>query len=214
VIIERSARPEFPQDETRICAIGTFDGVHLGHRKILDILLSEANRFSAKSVVVTFEPHPLEVLAPLAAPSRLTSLEEKARLLAEVGVDVLWAVPFTLNVAMLDPETFVKLFLVDSLGVKGVIVGFDFTFGHRGRGTADDLKRLGRKYGFDTKVVPAVSYSGMVVSSSLIRRLLKEGQDETARVLLGRPPDIPVTGGFCNAGNEAGSVIRKFTPNL
>ncbi|HHY38960.1 MAG TPA: hypothetical protein GX507_08555 [Clostridia bacterium] len=191
MIIERSARPDFSRykDRGTVCAIGTFDGVHLGHRRILDMLLREAKARFATSVVMTFEPHPLEVLAPLVAPCRLTTLEEKARLIEEQGVQVLWAVPFTLDVATLDAERFVKTFIVETLGCKCVVVGFNFTFGHHGAGTAKDLERFGEKYGFDVKIVGAVRHLGMVVSSSMIRRLLSEGRYDIARALLGRPQE-------------------------
>lgn len=198
MIIERSLRPDFNsyKDVGTVCAIGAFDGVHLGHRRILETLLFEAKARFATSVVMTFEPHPLEVLAPLVAPYRLTSLEEKARLIEEAGIEVLWAVPFTLDVAALDPERFVKTFIVDTLGSKCVVVGFNFTFGHHGAGTAEHLERFGEKYGFEVKVVGAVRHSGMVVSSSLIRRLLNEGQYDTAAALLGRPlPIVKARGG-------------------
>ena len=174
-------------DQPVVVAIGIFDGVHLGHQRIISEAVSEASRLRAKSLVLSFEPHPLEVLIPAKAPTLLTSPEERAVLMDSLGVDCLCFVRFTARVANMTPEQFVKAILIDRLRVETVTIGFNFSFGRKAKGNAETLRELGRKYGFGVRVVQPVKVNGVTVSSTLIRALIARGEVEDAARFLGRP---------------------------
>ncbi len=161
-------------------AMGNFDGVHLGHRSVIDHARAAAD---APLGVVLFEPHPREVFQPDAAPFRLMNAESRANRLARLGVDHLYQLPFGPVLAGLSPEVFAREVLVEGLGVKHVTVGADFRFGKGRAGDAEVLRALGRDLGFGVTVVPLVG-EGDRYSSSAIRLALSEGRpDEAARML-------------------------------
>jgi riboflavin kinase / FMN adenylyltransferase len=158
----------------RRVAVGEFDGVHLGHREVI----------RGNDTVVTFEPHPLQVIRPEAAPRLLTSLEVKAELIAELGVEELVVVPFDEGFAGQSPEEFVDLVLVQRLRATRVSVGENFRFGHRAAG---DPSLLVADERFETRVVPLVEVDGEIVSSSHVRALVSAGEVELAERFLGAP---------------------------
>jgi len=138
-------------------------------------------------MLMTFNPHPLHVLRPDKEPPAITPVQEKLRLIEETGIDVLLMVPFTEEFSQSTPEAFVRDTLLGRLGVKGVVVGYDFRFGRGGRGDVEGMRRYAQSFGFFVEVVEAVTIGGEKVSSNRIRRLLQHGEVEHAGLLLGRP---------------------------
>ena len=173
-----------------VVALGIFDGVHIGHRKVLNEAIKRAKAISGTSVAMTFSPHPLKVLAPQKAPPLLTSTEHRVRLIKSLGMDLCYIIRFNKNLSNLTPRQFVRKVLVDKLGAKEVVVGYDYAFGKGRRGDIASLEKLGRVYGFKVVRVKPVKVHGRIVSSSLIRTLIESGGLQTASNLLGRPVSI------------------------
>ena len=167
--------------------IGNFDGVHHGHRRILRRVKEVAREHGWKASALTFDPHPTRVVAPERSPLLMTSPERRAELMRDEGIEQVVILPFTAEVAQLSPEEFVRQVIVDRLGARAVLVGNNFRFGHRHAGDVELLAELGRQLGFATEVVPAVTCRGWVVSSSVIRELIREGHVSIAGRLLERP---------------------------
>ncbi|WP_324717760.1 bifunctional riboflavin kinase/FAD synthetase [Carboxydochorda subterranea] len=180
--------PEPSTGAKSIVAIGTFDGVHLGHQAILRSARRLAERLEARAVALTFDPHPRLVVAPDAPPPLLlTPLSDRVALLREYGAEAVAVLGFDREVAALEPETFVSSVLCARLQCSGVVAGFNFTFGRDRSGTAATLREIGEKLGLVTEIVPPVQLQGQAVSSSLIRQLVERGEVEGAGQLLGRP---------------------------
>ena len=169
-----------------VVTIGTYDGIHLGHRALLDRLKEHATRLSAPTVVLTFEPTPREYLSPEAPPARLTSLRERWRVLEGLGLDSLLVLRFGEGLRNLSGEAFAGL-LARDLAARAVVVGHDFRFGCNGEATAPMLAEAGRRLGFSVDVVPPVMLDGERVSSSGVRHSLGRGEFEIAKRRLGRP---------------------------
>lgn len=182
----------------RTIAIGMFDGVHLGHRAVID----------GADTVVTFDPHPMAVLRPQNVPGQLTTLEQKAEILGALGVQELVLVPFTPEMAALTAEEFVDDVIVDRLDARGVRIGENFRFGRAALGTPELLAADSR---FDTTVVPVLTVDGDVVSSTRIRRLIAEGDVQAAARLLGSPYTL---GGTVVQGEQRGRTLGFPTANL
>lgn len=183
---------------TPVLALGNFDGVHRGHQAIFHHVVTRAQAIAGTSMVFTFEPHPLQVLAPEKAPLLLTTYEQKMRLVAALGIQVGLRVPFTEQFARQEPIAFVRDVLCQRLGIHEVVVGHDFRFGHRRAGTVAFLQEQAADFGYRVTVIPAIMQDNTVVSSSNIRRLLQQGQVKQAARLLGRYYAIegPVVEGF------------------
>lgn len=171
-------------------ALGFFDGVHRGHQQIIATSVQAAKERGLKSVVLTFEPHPLAVLEPEAAPPLLTPFAEKARLIRQLGVDTLLVLPFTPALAALEAALFAREVLAGRLAARHVTVGYNYSFGRGGEGTPAALAAWGRQLGFAVTVVPPVLVAGEAVSSSALRLLIARGDMEKATSFLGRPPAI------------------------
>ncbi len=192
-------------------ALGNFDGIHIGHQRLIKEMVSRARRDGAQTAAFIFEPHPARVLAPENAPRLLVSADRKAELLAELGLDVLIYHSFTPTIARCSPREFVKQILLDCLGVSAAFVGFNYSFGHKGVGTPDRLKELGTEYGFSVYVQSAVTIADRVVSSSQIREYLEEGRVKEAAAMLGYPPMLE---GLVAEGEKRGRTIGFPTANL
>jgi riboflavin kinase/FMN adenylyltransferase len=207
----------FPDDQRPlrwtqpVLALGNFDGVHRGHRKILDRLLRVAGEHGATSVVMTFNPHPPRVVRPDKAPALLMTMPQKLEALAAAGVQGAAIVHFTHDVSRWDPETFVKTVLVDWLRVAEVWVGANFLFGRDRSGNYSLLRALGARYGFKTEKIDPVRYKDFVVSSTRIRRLVSEGRVDEAGALLGHQYYID---GSVIRGDARGRTIGFPTANL
>lgn len=172
----------------RVVAIGTFDGVHVGHQAVIGRATALAAQRGLASTVLTFDRHPLSVIAPRHAPRLLTPLAEKVRLIGELGPDELVLLPFTRETAALDAADFCEHLLRDVLHARHVVVGDNFTFGARGAGDTGTLRACGEACGFETEVLELVTGHGVPISSTRIRALLSAGELEEVREILGRPP--------------------------
>jgi riboflavin kinase / FMN adenylyltransferase len=189
--------------------VGNFDGVHFGHRRILRRLKALAGERGWRPSVLMFDPHPTRVVAPERAPRLMTSPERRAGLMREEGVEQVLILPFDAGVARLEPEAFVRQLLVERLGVRAVLVGDNFRFGHRQAGDVTLLRRMGHELGFETEIVPAIGCRGRVVSSSGIRALLQAGQVSLAARYLQRPYAIE---GAVVSGRGVG--LQQTVPTL
>jgi riboflavin kinase / FMN adenylyltransferase len=192
-------------------AIGNFDGVHLGHQRLLDTAARAARALGGDAVVFTFEPHPAVVLAPHKAPPLLTSLPRKLELLAQAGMDACVLEPFTRELAELSPEAFLQSILVAILGARHIVVGYDFTYGRDRAGTTESLRAFGAARGMGVDVIEPVEAGGGVVSSTRVRELVREGDMAGARALLGRDFDLD---GTVVRGDGRGARIGMPTANL
>jgi riboflavin kinase/FMN adenylyltransferase len=168
-----------------VVSIGNFDGVHLGHQFILDQLRQGAAARSARSVAVTFDPHPLRVLRPETCPRLSTPLETRLELLAGTGIDAVLVLPFTAELSRMRAAEFVTAIVYDALHAVEVHEGPNFRFGYRAEGGIAELSELGRRLGFATVIHAACQTRGLICSSSKIRELLSRGEIRTARALLG-----------------------------
>ncbi len=197
--------------ENIVIGLGNFDGVHIGHQKLIYNLVQMAKEINGIPAVFTFHPHPLAVLKPESCPPQLLSQEHKQKIFARLGVKILLTIPFNLKLACLSPEDFVSMVLCEEIGVRGVVVGYNYTFGHRGRGTPELLKDLSEIYGFALQVVQPVMVEGQTVSSTMIRHLIKTGDVSGAAKLLGYDP---FTAGEVVAGEKRGRTLGFPTANL
>jgi riboflavin kinase/FMN adenylyltransferase len=191
-------------------AIGVFDGVHRGHVTVIEGLVHHSRSAGLSVGVLTFDPHPVEVLAPSRAPLLLTSVERRVGLLREIGVD--WVGILDLrDIRTMTPQRFVSEVVVDRASARVVSVGGDFRFGHDRAGNVDTLRELGDSHGFDVEVVNLVSDEEGVVSSTRIRRLVMEGEVAEAATLLGRPYRL---GGEVVKGDARGRGLGFPTANI
>jgi riboflavin kinase / FMN adenylyltransferase len=190
--------------------IGVFDGVHRGHRAIIERAVARARERGTRSVVVTFDPHPSEIVRPGTQPAVLTTLARRAELVEELGVDALLVLPFTPELSRLDPAGFVTKVLVDRLNAADVVVGENFRFGHRAAGTIDTLRELGTAAGFTAEGVGLVG-SGKPVSSTRVRDAVAGGDVAAATELLGRPHRVE---GVVVHGDHRGRELGFPTANL
>ncbi len=170
-----------------VLAIGNFDGIHLGHQAILRATVERAQTLNSVSTALTFDPSPRKVLHPESAPLRLSTNAQRMEWFNALALEAVVVLPFTLDLARLSPAEFIEQILVRDLRVRAVLVGENFRFGHKQTGDVKLLTELGKKHGFDVVIVPPVVYRGEVVSSTIIRREIAEGDVSHAARLLGRP---------------------------
>ena len=194
-----------------IITLGNFDGLHLGHQELIRMIIQRAKETGAISIVVTFRPHPLKILAPEKCPPLISIYEEKIRLFDKLGIDVLIKIPFTMDFSRMTPRDFVKDILCGMLGAKEIFVGFNYRFGKGREGNIQTLKELGREFGFIVREVGQISLEGEVISSTKIRLLLKDGDVEHATRLLGRPYTIS---GVVIKGDGRGRKLGFPTANI
>ena len=200
-----------PSPQGCVATIGVYDGVHLGHRRVVEQLRSEAGA-DVEVAVVTFDRHPLSVLRPDMAPKMLTSLETKLLLLEAAGVDRCCVISFDAARSEEDPEHFVKDLLVDRLAVRSIAVGADFRFGRDRSGDVALLRSLGTKFGFTVNSVPLAERDDEPISSTRIRQLVSEGAVDEAGKLLGRP--FSVSGTVEHGDGRGGPELGFPTANL
>ena len=173
-----------------ILSIGNFDGVHRAHRHVLDEIVRRARQAGAKSVAVTFEPHPIRILRPDSELKLLTPTPEKISLLEASGLDAALLIPFTRDLSLMTPHQFAHDILKKGLHAREVHEGYNFHFGHKAQGDVEMLAAFGREMSFEVKTYPEMKLRGESVSSSHIRKLLQAGRVSRARHLLGRPFSI------------------------
>jgi riboflavin kinase/FMN adenylyltransferase len=194
-------------------AIGNFDGVHLGHRALLDETRARALRRGGASAVLTFTPHPARLFAPAKAPPLIMSLGRRLELCAEAGIDVAIVETFTPAFAAIEADAFVRRVLAEDLGAGDVVVGYDFSFGRGRRGNVARLGALGGELGLGVAVIPPVDVGGLPCSSTRIRELCATGDVRQAAALLGRPVEIegPVVRGAAR-GKSLGFPTANVVP--
>ena len=191
--------------------IGNFDGVHIGHQHLLRKTCDFAKRMGVSPTVLTFEPHPSRIVAPERTPRLLTTIDERCAWMAAEGIEQVLVLPFTMAIARLTPEEFVRDILVNALRAKIVLVGENFRFGHKQSGDAKVLTALGKQFGFEVCLAEPVTCRGQVVSSSGIRKFLDSGEAGMAWRFLGRPYSIT---GDVVRGRGVGSKQTVPTLNL
>jgi riboflavin kinase/FMN adenylyltransferase len=194
-----------------VVAIGNFDGVHRGHAHIFREARRLATALGGEAVVLTFDPHPAKLLAPAYAPPLITPLSRKLELVAAEGIEVCVVEPFDRAFAARPADGFVREVLVDGLGAKHVVVGYDFTFGQKRSGNVQLLRELGAALGFELTVVPPVSVEGIVCSSTKVREFVLEGRVDGAALVLGRAPEVQ---GEVVRGDGRGRTIGVPTANV
>jgi riboflavin kinase / FMN adenylyltransferase len=194
-----------------VLTIGVFDGVHRGHQATIGHAVKRAKDLGVGSVVVTFDPHPAEVVRPGSHPAVLTEPARKAELIEALGTDVLCVVPFTPDFSRLSAEAFVHDVLVEHLHAALVVVGENFRFGHRAAGDVALLERLGRSFGYSVEGAPLVAQDGTVFSSTYIRSCVDAGDVRAAAAALGRPHRLE---GVVVRGDQRGREVGFPTANL
>jgi riboflavin kinase/FMN adenylyltransferase len=194
-----------------IATIGNFDGVHLGHRRILETVVARAREAGRPSIAITFEPHPLSVLRPDRAPRRLQTLPQKEEAIETLGIEYLLVIPFTRDFSLTEPEEFVRSVLRDRLAVSEIYLGSHFAFGRGKRGDLALLQGMGPECGFVASGVEEVLHDGLPVSSTAIRNALAKGDVARANAMLGREYEMD---GIVARGDRVGRKIGYPTINL
>lgn len=201
----------FPTNECAVVTTGTFDGVHIGHRRILQRLDEVAKQHGGETVLLTFHPHPRMVLQPDMELKLLTNLDEKIALLEQAGLQNLIVHPFTIDFSRTSSLEFVRNLLVNRIGAKHLVIGYDHHFGRNREGSFEHLKEFGPVYGFDVEEIPAQDVDEVHVSSTKIRNALSEGDVETAHSFLTYAFHLT---GWVVKGDQIGSTIGFPTANI
>jgi riboflavin kinase/FMN adenylyltransferase len=196
-----------------VVTIGMYDGVHRGHQALIGAAVSRARDMGRPCLLVTFDPHPAEVVRPGSHPAILTSLDRKAELVAALGVDAMCVLPFTPEFMRLSPESFTHTVLVEQLHAAHVVVGQNFTYGHRAAGTVESLGVEGRRFGFGVEGVPLASLQDaeVTISSTYIRACVAAGDMDSAAGALGRPHRVD---GVVVRGDRRGRELGYPTANV
>lgn len=195
-----------------VLTIGNFDGVHKGHLALFDKVKTLARDIQGQSVVMTFEPHPIKVVKPGNGPPLITPVEQKLKLIADTGIDMILCLPFNKEFAGISANDFVNELLVKKIGVKEIVVGYDYSFGAGRQGNIDFLKKMGDELGFRVHVVEPIHLNSTLVSSTSIRNLVKDGNLSEAKRLLGR--DYQITGIVKTGMGRGGKMLGFPTANL
>lgn len=203
--------PSAPLAEFPVLTIGNFDGQHVGHRALIKAVVEQADRLKGSPMVLSFDPHPIEVLRPGTLPKFLSDAQEKYDFFEQLGIAELIILPFTLALASLTPDQFVQQVIYEGLGVRRLLVGENFVFGKGREGTIQDLVRLGRLTNFDVQPVTPVVLGKEVVSSTRIRRCLSAGNVVEGKECLGRPYRLAST---VIEGEKRGRQLGWPTANL
>lgn len=192
-----------------LVSVGNFDGIHRAHRHVLGEIVARAKKQNAKSVAVTFEPHPIRILRPDHEFKLITPTPEKLRLLGTTGIDAVLLLPFTRDLSLMSPHQFAHDILKRRLHAAEIHEGFNFRFGHKAGGDIQTLRELGREMGFAVHDYPEMRLRGETVSSSHIRKLIRDGKVSRARHLLARPFSI-----LSNAGRGRGFGSKYTVPTI
>jgi len=198
--------------ENPVLTIGNFDGVHRGHLALFEKVKERAQAINGVSVVMTFEPHPIKIMKPGNGPPLITLIKQKLSLISNVGIDVIFCIPFTREFASISAQNFIQNLLVDKIGIKEIVVGYDYTFGHKRQGDITLLKEMGDKIGFKVHVLGPVHIDDTPVSSTSIRKLVQKGQISEAKKFLGR--DYQIAGSVITGANRGGKLLGFPTANL
>lgn len=195
-----------------VLTIGNFDGVHKGHLALFDKVKKIAGNIDGQSAVLTFEPHPIKVVKPGNGPPLITPIKQKLKLISDAKIDVILCLPFTMEFASIPAEEFVTELLVNRVGVRELVVGYDYSFGWNREGGIDLLRKMGKESGFKVHVVEPIHLNETLVSSTSIRNLVQEGNLPEAKRLLGR--DYQITGVVKKGMGKGGKILGFPTANL
>jgi len=195
-----------------VLTIGNFDGVHKGHLALFDKVMERARAINGQSVVMTFDPHPMKVMNPGNGPLLITPIEQRLELISNAGIDVIICLAFTLEFASMSAEDFVQDILADRLGVREIVVGYDYTFGHKRQGDVSLLREMGDKLGFRVHLTDPIHLDDAVVSSTSIRKLVQQGNLADAKKFLGR--DYQICGTVVKGKDRGGKLLGFPTANL
>ena len=210
-ILLQGLEAPFPSDEI-VLTQGTFDGVHLGHQQVLKSVVNRAQNTGRKSVLLTFYPHPRQVVKQNDAEVQiLNNLEEKSRRIFAQGIDYIWVLPFDESIADLSPEAYIENILVAHWNIKEMVVGYDHRFGKNREGGLAELAELGNRLGFVVSQIPASEIQAIAISSSRIRIALSEGRMDEANDLLGEPYSLS---GIVIKGLQLGRKLGFPTANI
>lgn len=198
--------------ESPVLTIGNFDGVHKGHMALFDKVKERAREIGGLAAVMTFDPHPIKIMRPENAPPLITPTHQKIKLIEQSGIDVLFCLPFTPEFSQITAEQFVQEILVGKIGIKELVVGYDYAFGKGRQGNIELLKELGDHYNYRVHVVGPVKVGEQLVSSTSIRNLVAEGRLEEAETLLGR--HYEVAGTVVRGKNRGARLLGFPTANL
>lgn len=201
------------RNNNNVVTVGTFDGVHEGHRALIETVINRAKENNGKSVVITFDPHPREIINPGDAGIKLlTTLSERRDILSQIGIDKMIVIPFDRDFSLLSSEDFIKDIIYKKIGLQEFVIGYDHHFGKDRTGTIDTVKTLGASLGFGVELVTRKEKEDVTVSSTVIREILqKEGDVEKANKLLGRPY---LLNGLVIHGEGRGKEIGFRTANI
>jgi riboflavin kinase / FMN adenylyltransferase len=202
---------DFTRLKNAVTTTGSFDGVHLGHRKIITRLIQSAKESQAESVILTFWPHPKTVLTPGAPLNLLSTLEEKIEEISRINPDHLLIIPFNKEFSNLSSQQFIEQILVSAIGTKKLVMGYDHRFGRNREGSFEYLLQHSRQFGFDVEEISREDLDDITVSSTNIRENLQQGKPEAAATLLGRPYSIS---GKVVEGDKLGRTIGYPTANI
>ena len=196
----------------RYIALGVFDGVHLGHQKLIKLTVDKARKNDGISIVATFDPHPDIIINPEINVFLLTTLEERISLIKDLNVDIFLIIKFTKTISKMSPEDFISKILVDSLQVKELFVGFNYKFGFCGRGNADVLREYSKLYKFKTNILKPISVRNSIISSTRIKEHIKLGEIEKAIKLLGH--EITISGRVISGKGRGRKLLNIATANI
>lgn len=199
-------------NKKRYIALGVFDGVHLGHQKLIKLTVDKAKKNDGISIVVTFDPHPDKIINPGSNVFLLTTLEERINLIKELGVDVFLIIKFNKLMGKMPPENFVSKILVDSLQVKELFIGFNYKFGFQGKGNTNILREYSKFYKFKTNILKPISVNNAIISSTRIKDYISLGEIEKAKKLLGH--DITISGRVISGKGRGRKLLDFATANI
>jgi len=195
-----------------VLTIGNFDGVHKGHLALFDMVKERARSIGGQSALMTFDPHPIKVMKPGNGPPLITLTQQKLELIEDADIDVIFCIPFTKEFASISASEFVQNILVDRIGVREIVVGYDYTFGQGRKGDIGLLQEMGGTLGFMVHVVEPVHVGDKLVSSTSIRKLVQDGNLPEAKQLLGR--DYQILGTVVRGKDRGGRLLGFPTANL
>lgn len=195
-----------------VLTIGNFDGVHKGHLVLFDKVKEKARDIKGQSVIITFDPHPIKIMKPGNGPPLITPTRQKLELIGDAGIDTIVCIPFTKQFAAISARDFIRKILVDKIGIKEIVVGYDYTFGHNREGNIQLLQEIGDRFGFGVDVVEPVLNDHTLVSSTSIRNLVQEGKLSQVKKLLGR--NYQICGTVVKGKNRGGRILGFPTANL
>lgn len=196
----------------RYIALGVFDGVHLGHQKLIKLTVDKARKNDGISIVATFDPHPDKIINPESNVFLLTTLEERISLIKDSDVDVFLIIKFNKMMSKMSPKDFISEILVDNLKIKELFVGFNYKFGFQGKGNTDILKEYGKFYKFKTNILEPITANNTIISSTRIKDYIKSGEIEKAKKLLAH--DITISGRVISGKGRGRKLLNFATANI